>query len=430
MLKKLYTFLLIAGFFPLLQLIQFRLAELIGIQELFQRLIISSTISAILFWMVFRKFIWLKSPENDANAALPETSDPDRLVQVTREMKKHIYDLHNLFEISVNLTSILDYERLVSSYLLSIVGQLRSIGAMLLYPSKDNWKVFRPLHFKGFPIEIINNISISVYHPLFKRFHNKAVPINLQDDVLISGQDKLLHKWCYQGISLLAPLMHKNRIMGIIAVGKKMSGEPYSQTEVEMLSLMTNMASVGISNAKLYHEMEMISVTDELTNLYNYRFLKKQLNDEISRAQRFNHVLSLVLFDVDYFKHYNDSLGHPAGDKVLQEIGKLLKTSVRQSDIVSRYGGEEFCAILPEVNVDGAYHFSERFRRQIEQHPFYNEYVQPNGKLTISVGAACFPRDAKSENELLEKADKALYKAKDAGKNRVCLFSDTVYATD
>ena len=138
-------------------------------------------------------------------------------------------------------------------------------------------------------------------------------------------------------------------------------------------------------------------------------------------------MLSLVLFDVDCFKNYNDSLGHPAGDKVLQEMGHLLKSSVRQSDIVSRYGGEEFCAILPEVNVDGAYHFSERFRKQVEQHPFYKENVQPNGKLTISVGAACFPHDARSEKELLEKADKALYKAKDAGKNRVCLYSDTVY---
>ncbi len=421
MLKKTYKFFIFAGLVLLFQLVLFALHSLVGIENLRYRLIISSLVAAVLY------LFYISYNDRDSlNVA--ETGKPDKLVKVTREMKKHIYDLHNLFEVSVNLTSILDYEQLVSSFLLSIVGQLRTNGAMLLFPSKDNWKIFRPLHFKGFSAEILPDINISIYHPLFRKFHLKAIPLNLQNSTVIKAGDKLFEKWRNHGIELLAPLMYKNQIMGIIAVGKKLSGEPYSQPEIEILSLMANMASVGISNAKLYHKMELISVTDELTNLYNYRFLKKQLNDEISRARRFNHVMSLVIFDVDNFKHYNDTLGHPAGDKVLRELGQLLRASARQSDIVSRYGGEEFCAILPEVNVEGAWHFSERFRKQVEEYHFYNEKVQPAGKITISVGAACFPEDAESENELLEKADKAMYKAKVAGKNRVCLYSDTVYA--
>ena len=306
MLIKTYKFFIFSGFALLFQLILFGLQLLVGIENLLIRLTISSFVAAAVY-LIYISRNKRKFPE----AAEPE--EPDKLVKVTREMKKHIYDLHNLFEVSVNLTSILDYEQLVSSYLLSIVGQLRCVGAMLLFPSKDNWKVFRPLHFKGFSAEIMTNINISIYHPLFRKFHKKAIPINLQDHSVIKTDDQLYAKWRHYGIALLAPLMHKNQIMGIIAVGNKLSGEEYSQPEIEILSLMTNMASVGISNAKLYHKMELISVTDELTNLYNYRFLKKQLNDEISRARRFNHVMSLVMFDVDNFKHYNDKLGHQIG---------------------------------------------------------------------------------------------------------------------
>lgn len=421
MLRKTYKFVICAGLVLLCQLAMYALESLVGIENMINRVIIVSVVAGVVY-------LFYISRTRCELLTEVETNNPEKVVKVTREMKKHIYDLHNLFEVSVNLTSILDYEQLVSSYLLSIIGQLRSIGAMLLFPSKENWKVFRPMHSKAFSSEIVAGINISIYHPLFKKFHTKAIPINLQENAVIKTDDKLLEKWRHHGIALLAPLMHKNQIMGIIAVGNKLSGELYSQPEIEILSLMTNMASVGISNAKLYHKMELISVTDELTNLYNYRFLKKQLNDEISRARRFNHVMSLVIFDVDNFKHYNDSLGHPAGDKVLRDLGQLLRDSVRQSDIVSRYGGEEFCAILPEVSVEGAWHFSERFRKQVEEHQFYNEKVQPSGKITISVGAACFPEDAASENELLEKADRAMYKAKIAGKNRVCLYSDTVYA--
>lgn len=362
------------------------------------------------------------------NISDDEVGNTDELIEMTRNMKKQIYDMHNLFEVSVNLTSILDYDQLVSSYLLSLVGQLRAIGAVILYPENNDSRILQPFHYKGFPQESFNWLKIPFEHPLVKKFQKKAIPLNLHDRSSEIDDTELLKKMRFGGIALLAPLMHKNKVMGIIAVGCKMSGGAFTQSEIEIFSLMSNMAAVGISNAKLYHEMELISITDELTNLYNYRFLKKQLNDEIARARRFDHNLSLVIFDVDFFKNYNDTLGHPAGDEVLRQMGHLLKNSARQSDIVSRYGGEEFCAILPEVDINGAWHFSERFRKNVESHQFFKEDVQPNGKLTISVGAACFPDDACAHDELLEKADTALYHAKDSGKNRVCLYSDTVYA--
>jgi diguanylate cyclase (GGDEF)-like protein len=131
-----------------------------------------------------------------------------------------------------------------------------------------------------------------------------------------------------------------------------------------------------------------------------------------------------VFFDVDHFKNYNDTLGHPAGDVALKTVAGILKSSIRKSDIAVRYGGEEFCVILPEGDMKSAFNFAERLRNQIESHHFEKEEVQPSGKLTISLGVASFPKNADSSKQLIDKADAALYNAKGSGRNRTCLISE------
>jgi len=349
--------------------------------------------------------------------------DTQKLKVVSREMKKHIYDLHNLFEVSINITSILDYEQLINSFLLSLIGQMKTKGAIVFFPSNENWQILRPMFSKGISKKKISKLELSYNDSIIQYFEQRAVPVNLRNFRHENLQSDFWRTFLDAGLPLLAPIVEKRKVVGVIAVGNKMDDVPFTQSEIEIFSLMTNIASVAISNAKLYHQMEQISVTDELTGLYNYRFFKNQLIHEISRARRFQHALSLVIFDVDFFKNYNDALGHPAGDEALREIGRLFKNTARQSDIVSRYGGEEFCAILPEVDVKGAWYFSERLRKAIEYHTFFKEEVQPLGKLTISIGAASFPIDAMEMEQLLQYADQALYHAKHGGRNQVCLFS-------
>lgn len=158
------------------------------------------------------------------------------------------------------------------------------------------------------------------------------------------------------------------------------------------------------------YEMANMAVTDELTNLFNVRYFRQRLVTEIAKA--FNSCLSLLIIDIDYFKIYNDLFGHLEGDKVLKEIGKILKNSFRAYDIVARYGGEEFTVILPGMNKEKATEVAERIRLTIKEIKIPGEEKLPGGKLTVTIGVASFPDDATSAEELIDLADKALYHGK------------------
>ena len=166
-------------------------------------------------------------------------------------------------------------------------------------------------------------------------------------------------------------------------------------------------------------DLKQLANTDGLTGLYNYRHFKEQLQQELTRATRYNLNVSLVIMDIDHFKHYNDRNGHPAGDAVLKKLSALLMTNVRSMDLAVRYGGEEFCLVLVETNKSAAGVAAEKIRKLIEDNSFEFEDSQPDGKLTISTGVATFPEDGTAFNELVEAADKRLYMAKQAGRNRV-----------
>lgn len=167
---------------------------------------------------------------------------------------------------------------------------------------------------------------------------------------------------------------------------------------------------------------EHLATVDGLTGLYNHRYLQQRLIQEIQRANRTGSKLSLILLDIDYFKHYNDSLGHPAGDKLLQQLAKIILSCVRTIDVVARYGGEEFAVILVDTGAQDAYEVGERIRASVEQYEFDGRENQPNGKVTISLGIASYPENAFSKDDLIKLADDALYKAKYISKNKVVLY--------
>lgn len=170
---------------------------------------------------------------------------------------------------------------------------------------------------------------------------------------------------------------------------------------------------------KMREEALLLSYTDDLTGIYNHRFFIQQLSLEVERQRRYPTALSLLMIDIDYFKHYNDINGHLAGDQVLREIAHLLHQGVRQSDIVARYGGEEFAAILIHADREKAREIAERIRRIIAETPFPNERQQPNRNLTVSIGIATFSPTISTVTDLIREADHALYRAKRKGRNRV-----------
>jgi diguanylate cyclase (GGDEF)-like protein len=175
----------------------------------------------------------------------------------------------------------------------------------------------------------------------------------------------------------------------------------------------------GVREKDYYKEL---SITDGLTQLYNHRYFHELLERVITRARRYPQPVSLLILDIDDFKKYNDAHGHLAGDELLMKVAAVLSREAREADLVARYGGEEFGIILPETGKEGASILARRLRRIIEETKFEKEEVMPRGCLTVSIGIATYPEDAQSREELIRKADEALYEAKDLGKNRVCFF--------
>jgi diguanylate cyclase (GGDEF)-like protein len=161
------------------------------------------------------------------------------------------------------------------------------------------------------------------------------------------------------------------------------------------------------------------ATTDEMTGLFNFRYFQEVIEKEFEKAQRFNHDLSFIILDVDFFKHYNDTNGHQAGDQVLKAIAGVLKNSCRDKDIPARYGGEEFVVILPDAPLDAAAKVAERIRAAVETTPMIYQEKQPNKNLTISVGVSNYPTTADNLKDLIEFGDSALYEAKSSGKNKV-----------
>jgi diguanylate cyclase (GGDEF)-like protein len=180
-------------------------------------------------------------------------------------------------------------------------------------------------------------------------------------------------------------------------------------------------------------QLKRLAVTDELTGLYNFRYFQRRLDEEFNRAQRYGHELSVAICDLDDFKKINDTYGHPAGDEVLSGVGRMLGhsldvvhvlVSLRLSDLVMRYGGEEFVVIFPETSLEDAHEAAERIRRAIAAYGFLPRKSEVPVHVTMSIGIASFPTHACRKEDLIQRADEALYQAKTAGKNLVVTYQN------
>ncbi|HID30334.1 MAG TPA: GGDEF domain-containing protein [Desulfobacterales bacterium] len=210
------------------------------------------------------------------------------------------------------------------------------------------------------------------------------------------------------------------RVVGIIAHMKDITSRKQAE---EVLKNAHNELARRVEErtaelAKANKQLEKLSVTDELTGLYNRRHLMRTLESEYKRALRHNRNLALLMLDIDHFKQVNDQLGHLCGDRVLQEIARVLKRNVRASDLVARYGGEEIAVILIEAGISAALEVAEKLRQEVETHAFM--WDGKSLRVTVSIGAAAHPgKNIQSWKQLLDTADQAMYRAKEAGRNRV-----------
>jgi two-component system cell cycle response regulator len=226
---------------------------------------------------------------------------------------------------------------------------------------------------------------------------------------------------------LLLPLSSKSVLQGVIILLNNTGRELITPLKSGNIHFLVEQSSLALENAGRYSVAKDLLNIDELTGLYNYRYLEISLEREIKRAERYGLSMAVIFLDVDALKTVNDSYGHLIGSRVLKEIGAVLKKSVREVDIVIRYGGDEYTLILIETGRQGASIVAERIRKTIDQHKFILG-DSTEVKLTASLGFACFPEDTKSKLELLEMADRAMYHGKASGKNIVSHISDSLAA--
>jgi diguanylate cyclase (GGDEF)-like protein len=217
------------------------------------------------------------------------------------------------------------------------------------------------------------------------------------------------------------PLIYESKLLGLFVMSSE-KAHFLDAFQIELLKVMCNQAATSIANAKLHAEIEKLATTDSLTGLFNHRVFQERLSGELKKLSRYSEPNSLLLADIDFFKKINDTYGHPAGDFVLKEVSKIIRETIREMDIPARYGGEEFAAILPRTDSKGAMNIAERLRKAVMNASF--SYDTSSLRVTLSIGIATTPSDARTEKELIEKADHALYYAKHNGRNRSVLWSE------
>ena len=218
-----------------------------------------------------------------------------------------------------------------------------------------------------------------------------------------------------------APIITRERLVGFLSLDHTQPGF-YNAEHAQVLALFANQAALALENAWLYERRYQEAITDPLTGVANRRYFQNQLAREVARAQRFQRPLSLLMLDLDDFKRYNDTFGHPAGDEALKLIARTLEQHIRSVDIVARYGGEEFAVILPETPRDKALQVAQRIVKAIG--PLHKKPGSPlRAPLTVSVGVATMPDHATSMEDLILAADVALYHAKRHGKNQAVVYS-------
>ncbi len=248
----------------------------------------------------------------------------------------------------------------------------------------------------------------------------KGLPLIIQDvseDVRFDRQADGFQKLKIKSL-IYVPLKVQGRLVGILRLINKRQGTFFTDEDLKLLMNISNCIAITLEQASLNRKIEEISITDDLTGLYNIRYLNQSMAFEIERSLRYGSLFSLIFMDIDDLKKVNEKFGHLTGSKVLVETARLLQDNLRKVDITIRYGGDEFVIILPQTTKEAGFLVAERLRKVVEKNIFLKK-EDGHIRITASFGVASFPDHAKNKEELLKIADKAMYRGKLSTKNVV-----------
>lgn len=339
------------------------------------------------------------------------------------ELSEKIYDLLTLNNASKMISATLDIEEIFKNSVDMFTEVAQSTKGCILYYEKELKKLVVKA-VKGDYDKSIIGTAIGIEKQTIDYLRANQSGIILTE--LRESETEFINyyrsnKEFFKKIKseVLIPLIANEEFIGIILLGMRFMEEGYKTDNMEVFATLGSQIAVSTYNAKLYN----MAITDGMTKLYLHRYLQTRLEEELERAKRYKREVSFLMTDIDHFKKFNDTYGHQIGDEVLKKVASIIKSRARKSDIAARYGGEEFAVVLPETSEDGAMQMAEYIRKEIEESILE---VEGRGlKITISIGVSHFNGNSPieiSKEELIKRADTALYKSKESGRNRVTKY--------
>jgi diguanylate cyclase (GGDEF)-like protein len=338
-------------------------------------------------------------------------------------LDKTLQNLSLLYGIGKAMNYISDLKNLLQ-YILTQAIEITSAekGSIMLYSLETdrlNIRVLAGLEDTELQDRVNNNeIRCRSFKPgegIAGKVFKKAEPMivnNIRgDDLFIRSDTSYVHS-----IACI-PMVVYSDVIGVINVTNKKEGMEFTDEDVEMLKAVADQAAVAVNKAQLWD----MAVTDSLTGLYDRRYFMVKLQEEVLRAERCGKPLSVVMADLDRFKKINDTYGHDAGDRALEAIAKFFQKNIRDVDAVARYGGEEFVMLIPDADQSAAFCLAQRLRQELA-----NVNLDDLPPITMSLGIAAYPSDGTDIDELIKKADAAMYEAKRRGRDKAVKFSKKI----
>ncbi len=342
-----------------------------------------------------------------------------KLEETRAELDRRLLEIYALYNVSKTLNTSFETEQLLIRLVEDISVHMDIDRMMILLPNKEFTRLEVASH-TGFTDEEIKQASPSIHKGIYALILSAGISRiieNVENDVTILPDDLFSPDI---GSLVAVPFLRRGTVLGLICAFRN-KPKQFQFSDLKLFNSVAEHLAIAMENARLFEKTKQMAITDGLTGLYNKRFFLEIIHSEVERAKRCEHDLSFIIMDIDNFKHYNDTNGHPAGDTLLKALSELIKGVIRKVDIPCRYGGEEFVIILPETSKLDAKNVAEKLVSIINVYHFDHASSQPLGFISVSMGLATFPQDGSDEEMLIVKADKALYKAKISGKNRVVL---------
>jgi diguanylate cyclase (GGDEF)-like protein len=355
-------------------------------------------------------------------SVLGSAMDISDIKAAEKQIREYTSQLEALFNIGLTASRTLDIAELLDNVIdkvLHVTG-FSAVGIFLF--DQHARKVVLMAH-RGVSKGLLRNAERMKFNEDFTCLAARSGKSIIVQDV--SAESRVRHMG-FESESIesfaVVPIISKEQVLGVMAIGSH-SVHQFPTSTMRLLDTITMQIGMAIDNARLYERALHLAFTDNLTGLYNRRYLLDQLDREFARAARNGSSISLVMIDLDELKKINDQFGHNEGDVVLRKVGRILKQNTRASDVAARWGGDEFVLLAPDTDSKSAYVVAERIRYHVEHSP--PKVAGQELIITISVGLVTYPGYASSVTELLKRADDAMYNAKGLGKNQVCVYSTT-----